>query len=115
MSREMCVLTTTARTPVRMFDFRARLVPVPYSQCVALYDFCTGPATDVVNNALELFYDLEQTEGPYAVNASISTTKVVQTRVQEINVNETAGLVGISCSVVFGGQQNGESVSLSRS
>lgn len=69
-----------------------------------------GPATDVVMNALELFYDLEQTQGPFAANASIGATTVVQTRVQEINANETAGLVGISCSVAFGNQQLGASL-----
>ena len=68
-----------------------------------------GPATDVVMNALGLFHDLEQTQGPFAANVSIGATTVVQTRVQEIKENETAGLVGISCSVAFGTEQLGAS------
>jgi hypothetical protein len=69
-----------------------------------------GPPTDVAMNARELFYDLEQTQGPFAANVSIGATTVVQTRVQEIKANETAGLVGISCSVAFGTKQLGASL-----
>lgn len=53
-------------------------------------------------NALPLFHDLEQTQGPFGANASTENTRVVQTRVQEIHANETAAVVGISCSVTFG-------------
>ena len=73
--------------------------------CADYYGPYTGPATDVAMNALELFHDLEQTHGPFSANVSIGDTKVVQTRVQEIKANETAGLVSISCSVAFGLQQ----------
>jgi hypothetical protein len=70
--------------------------------------FATGPATEVAMNALQLFYDLEQTQGPFSSNVSIEATTVVQTRIQEIKANETSGLVGISCSMMFGHQQLGK-------
>ena len=57
--------------------------------------------------ALQLFHDLEQTQGPFSANVSVADTQVVQTRVQEIRENETAGLVGISCSIMFGQQDLG--------
>ena len=52
-------------------------------------------------NALPLFHDLEQTQGPFGANASTENTRVVQTRVQEIHANETAAVVGISCSLMI--------------
>jgi hypothetical protein len=57
--------------------------------------------------AQQLFHDLEQTQGPFSANVAVGATHVVQTRVQEIRENETAGLVGISCSIMFGQQDLG--------
>ena len=53
-------------------------------------------------DALHLFNELEQTQGPFVTNVSRDATRVVQTRIQELRLNESAGFVRVRPSVTFG-------------